>query len=529
MSTIIEQAAAIGMSELQLNAVMGSLLGDAAFESGGSQTMSIRWNHSSKQDAYVQHKYQTLQEFATRPPVIKPNPGYGDFWSILTLRSLGLFRSLHAMTHPNGCKQKSITWEYLTMMRHPIALAWWFMDDGSRVKGYNQGGIATNGFTQEEVYLLANWLRGWWHIQAGVHQVKHSSTGKTAWTIYLPTEGYIRLCELVKPYVPECMKYKLTPVYTTCPVCDEQMPRSNKLCCSPRCAEIYHKVAKRLYYEQHLEHFKQKSKEWKAAHREEINAAARERYANLSEEKKRELREYAYMWRHRKGEEYRAHRRAYRAAMKSDPEYMRKLKEERARHYQRVRQDPERWAHRLELSRKLRHTDAYREKNRIYLHNHRMEKRAQDPEVLKKYQEHMAHLAELAAMTEEERTAYYREYHRKQYQKKLARMTPEELAEFRAKQNELSAERWANKTPEQHAKIKAAQKRMRDSWTPEIRAKKAAQKKASYERKLAEIKADPEKHAAYLQKAREYYQRKKAEKEAAVETLIACPQMEFSF
>ena len=514
MSTLIEQANEIGMTELQLNAVMGSLLGDGAFAIGGPNTVAIRWNHSSKQDAYVQNKYQTLREFATRPPVIKPNPGYGDFWSLLTLRALGIFRSLHAMMHPRGCKEKYVTWEYLTTITHPIALAWWFMDDGSRDKGYNRGHIHTNGFSKDEVVMLSNWLRGCWRIPAYARQVTHSSTGNTGWILYLPVEGYVRLCELAAPYVPESMKYKLTPVYVTCPVCGSQMPLSNKFCCSPKCAEIYHKTAKQLYYQQHLEHFKQKSKEWKAAHREQINAAARERYASLTEEKKKALREYANMWRHRRGDEYRAYRRAYRAAMKSDPEYQRKLKEERARYFQRLKADPERYARRLELARNRKHTDSYREKSRIYLHNHRMEKRAQDPEVLKKYQEYMAHREELANMTPEERAAYDREYQRQAYQKKLARMTPEELTDFRAKQNELSAERWANKTPEQHAKLKAAQKRMRDSWTPEIRAKKAAQKKASYERKMAEIKADPEKYAAFLQKARADYQKRQAAKKA---------------
>lgn len=513
MNEIIEQAKAIGMSELQINAVMGSLLGDATFGTASGVGAPIRWNHSSKQMEYVQYKYQTLQEFATRQPFIKPNPGYGEYWAILTLKSLGVFRSLHVMMHPNGSRQKSILWGYLTSITHPIALAWWFMDDGWREKGCNRANIATNGFTQEEVELLSNWLKGVWRIPAWPRQVKHSSTGKMGWILYLPVEGYVRLCGLAAPYVPECMKYKLTPVYTTCPVCGEQMPLSNKLCCSPKCAEIHSKTAKHLYYEMNKTHLYQASKEWKLAHREQINAAARLWYAQLTAEQKKALNEYTRMWRLRKGDEYRAHRRAYRAAMKSDPEYQRKLKEERARYFARLKLDPERYAKRLAKARERNHTESYRERNREYLRKHRMEKRAENPEELKQYLKHKAHLEKLANMTETERTAYDREYQRHAYQKKLARMTQEELAEFRAKQNEQSSIRWANKTPEQHVKIKAAQKRMRDSWTPEIRAKKASQKKASYERKMAEIKADPEKYAAYLQKAREDYQRRKQGKQ----------------
>lgn len=515
MSTLVEAAVQAGMSELQMNAIMGSLLGDGCLRPSGRTTKGLRWNHGLPQEEYVYHKYNLLSEFATRPPFRAPNPGYGDTWTVLTLRSMHVLHCMYVLTHPNGCTKKTVTPEFLAEINHPIALAWWFMDDGSRMKNMNSGIIHTNGFSEEEVELLSDWLEDYWEIQSRPIMVKHSSTGNYGWQLLLSKPGFLKLRELILPYVPSCMKYKIELITRTCPICGTEFTRDGiTICCSPECAVVHRQIQYEAYMELHHDELLQKHAEYREANRELIRQKSRERYANLTPEQKAELLEYTNQWRKNNPEKVAQIKKNYRERHKDDPEYQQALKEERARYYEKIRQDQERWSHRLAEARRRNHTAAYRERNREYLRKHRMEKRAENPEVLRKYQERMAHMEMLTNMTPEERAAYDREYQRQAYQKKLARMTPEGLAEFRAKQNEQSSIRWANKTPEQHVKIKAAQKKMRDSWTPEIRAKKAAQKKASYERKMAEIKADPEKYAAYLQKAREDYQKRQAAKKA---------------
>ena len=137
MTSIVEQAAAIGMTEEQVNAIMGSLLGDASLRKSSDHTQCIRWNHGQVQEDYVIHKYNLLSEFATRPPFVTENPGYGDFWVVLTLKALPIFYSMYTLLRPAGSERKTITVDFLNEITHPIALAWWFMDDGSRDQNNN--------------------------------------------------------------------------------------------------------------------------------------------------------------------------------------------------------------------------------------------------------------------------------------------------------------------------------------------------------------------------------------------------------
>ena len=154
MNTLEEQARLEGITPLQLNAIMGSLLGDGNVTQNSRVSGYVRWNHGGKQEAYVRAKYTLLQELTTRPPVMKPNPGYGDTWCCLATKSLGTFLSLRQMLFPEDSKIKRVTEEYLSHITHPIALAWLWMDDGYRAKDQNVGTLHTSGFLKEDVEIF---------------------------------------------------------------------------------------------------------------------------------------------------------------------------------------------------------------------------------------------------------------------------------------------------------------------------------------------------------------------------------------
>lgn len=497
---ILAEAISIGMNEIQINAVMGSLLGDASFQMSGQATKAIRWNHSSKQMEYVQHKYQTLREFATKEPQIKENPGYGDYWAVLTLRATGVFHSLYALSHPNNCREKTITKAYLNQITHPIALAWWFMDDGSRYKDGNTATIATNGFSEPEVQLLSDWLKQKWHLETTVRQVRHSSTGNIGYILYLPVNTYIRWMQLIQPYIPACMQYKTTVLTMPCACCGRDIPKGHRLCCSPECAHEYNQAVKTAYAEAHKDHLRMKAKQWKELHRDQINAAARARYQQMTPEQREALAAYYRMYRAKTKEERNAYRRAYRQAKKSDPIYMEKLRLERQRYYQRLKTDQSRYEKRLQRNRDYRHTEEGRAHGREYLRKRRAEKRAADPEKQAAYDALMAHKAELAAMTPEQREEYKKAYARNQYHQKLEKLAKDTAAlqAYKAKQHQRSAERWKNMSEADKERNREAARKRRASLTPEEKEKQAAQKKAWYEKNLAIVKADPILYAEYL-------------------------------
>ena len=431
---------------LQLNAIMGSLMGDGALEGrNGQYTARIRWNHSWKQHEYVSHKYKLLQEHARCEPQKKENPGFGDYWSVLHLTAKRTYHLLCAMMYPDPKGPKRITWEFLYAITHPIALAWWFMDDGSRLTGQNSGAsISTNGFVPEDVDRLRIWLKEEWDIDTTMITVKHSSTGKIARILSLTVRGYLRLVELIKPYVPESMKYKIELATRPCVVCGELIIQGHHQCCSPQYAAIRRQTMRQMYLDRTRDYRRERSRQYKVAHRDRINALARAAYAALPAEKKAELNRYSTEWKRKNAERLNEKRRQWRLGHKDDPEYKLQRKLECARHYQAVKADPERYAHRRELANaaareQWKNDPAKAEKQRKY-----RAKINADP-VLHQRKLERDRLAE---------------------QRRLAKLTPEELAA----------------------------KKARD----------AAAERERYRKRMEALKADPVRYAEHLKKSRAY-------------------------
>ena len=356
------EAEAIGMSEIQLNAIMGSLLGDGYVGQRSQSTSFIRWNHGAKQKDYVNAKYQLLKEFASKEPYETPNPGYGDTWCILTLKPTILFRLLRYFLYSIETGKKTVTKEYLDMLTHPISLAWLFMDDGTRNKDANFGQIATNSFSKEEVELMQQWMLERWGLPTNICQVHHTSTGKEAWVLLIPKESFIKMSELIAPYVPESMRYKINVITQTCPVCGKIVPRAQSIYCCQECAvkgrkaydhQYYldhlteHQEQAKRYREEHKEEIAEKKKDWMKKHLESMTDEELEAY----KEHRREMERKLYSENQASHEKRLASKKAYRERHKGDPEYEAALKAERKRYYEKLMADPERRARRLANSR----------------------------------------------------------------------------------------------------------------------------------------------------------------------------------
>ena len=341
---LLKTASAEGFSQIQLNAIMGSLLGDGCLRASGKTTKALRWNQSQKQHEYNLHKYQLLQEHATKEPQIVPNPGYGDYWSVLTLKSSKTFHLLYELTHPNATKTKTVTQEFLDMIDHPIALAWWYLDDGSRSAGVNGGTIATNGFSQEEVKLLADWLTNRWDIQASIMAVNHSSTKKSAHVLRFNAQPYITLMELIAEFAPESMRYKTEIVTKECLHCGKDIPIGTGAYCSEDCRAQRHKEMTKLYNEHTVDRRRAVAKAWKAANPEKVQAS-RQRYT----EKHKDAilarnREYSKKYHEEHREERNQWKRDWRATHKDDPEYKAKKAAQDKAYREKLKQDPEKLA-----------------------------------------------------------------------------------------------------------------------------------------------------------------------------------------
>lgn len=111
-------------------------------------------------------------------------------------KSHKVFTNIYNELYPNN--KKVLTQEYLDTIHHPIALAYWFMDDET----YN-GVFATHCFSLQENELLCTWLMEKWRINC---TIQHNLN---QFQIYIKSESRLKFEKLIFPYMLPSMYYKL--------------------------------------------------------------------------------------------------------------------------------------------------------------------------------------------------------------------------------------------------------------------------------------------------------------------------------
>jgi len=206
------------ITDTQKQIIFGSLLGDSWLEHNPNAWNShyrVACTHSLQQSAYLYFKYEYLQNLCPAPPRLKRKHGQviGVIFNTCSHPSFDDIASL--ITKP-GLNLKWITSKWLNEIGE-LGLAIWYMDDGS-CSGNASCRIHTEGFSETENYLLSGWLAGRFGISAKVKFYKNSY-------YYLSLAGSERdrLFDLIRPYIPNCMNYKLLPPVTPqiCAVCHQ--------------------------------------------------------------------------------------------------------------------------------------------------------------------------------------------------------------------------------------------------------------------------------------------------------------------
>lgn len=181
--------------------ILGSLLGDLNISKPrkGYPHCRLAIVHSSKQQDLFMEKIKILGEFMGS---YKEN-SYLDKRTnntYYTLRGNSKahpeFNRIYNLLYIDGVK--TITQEYLNLIDSPIALAYWFMDDGDKT-----GILATNCFSEKEVDLIIQWLEEKWEIFCNKRRNKEN------FTIYIKAESRLRFEKLISPYIIPSMYYKL--------------------------------------------------------------------------------------------------------------------------------------------------------------------------------------------------------------------------------------------------------------------------------------------------------------------------------
>lgn len=180
------------LSETQRSVIIGSLLGDGAMRCKANAL--IEFNHSIAQKDYVDWKFQQLVQLVRTPPRSRQGNGGRIAYRFVSL-SLPELTPYYRTFYSGGHK----TIPDLTLT--PLALAVWFMDDGS--KSYRAVYFNTQQFDAESQQRLLKILKEQWGIDAALNR------DKTYYRIRVAVRSVPRLREIIGPHLLPQLAYKL--------------------------------------------------------------------------------------------------------------------------------------------------------------------------------------------------------------------------------------------------------------------------------------------------------------------------------
>jgi recombination protein RecA len=199
------------LSAMQVQVILGALLGDGSLSKPlrtDDASARFRMGHGAKQAAYLDWKVSLLANIPHAKTANAKGAVFADFSPLAELAELR-----EAVYFGDG--KKHITWDYLKNLT-PLALAIWYMDDGSftlRSKGVQErtaGGtgrieICVEAMSPGSRDRLACYLRDTY----GLHvKLEHRGARKMS-VLRFSTSASEKFQKLIAPYVHPSMEYKL--------------------------------------------------------------------------------------------------------------------------------------------------------------------------------------------------------------------------------------------------------------------------------------------------------------------------------
>lgn len=195
----------------QQQIIIGLLLGDGYLESQNKgRTYRLGIIHSIKQKEYVEWLYQKLKNWCTSGVKIWERRDGKKFVGFRTVSS-GSFRFYAHQFYDKNTNQKKVP-KLIHKWLTPLAMAIWFMDDGSmKSKNHKTYLFHTDGFKREDVLKLQEALWRNYQIKTAIH--KQRRKGKIYYRLYILSESAEKFKKLIEPFIHSSMKYKLSNTY----------------------------------------------------------------------------------------------------------------------------------------------------------------------------------------------------------------------------------------------------------------------------------------------------------------------------
>ena len=185
---------------------MGTLLGDASF----SEKRNIQISHSDdNQKFYNEFIENNFQNIFSKSK--SSQSGYGSNMKTHYSRAFPEIEELYDDMHPNNNTSKEVTLDYLNKLS-PVALATWYMDDGSIISHNGEGrqyrcSLHCQGFGTDNVKLIESWLNSRGYYCNTINENIEKGT-----EIRFTVEGAASFLYTIAPYVLFDFNYKLPEI-----------------------------------------------------------------------------------------------------------------------------------------------------------------------------------------------------------------------------------------------------------------------------------------------------------------------------
>lgn len=175
---------------------LGGILGDGYIQARTSRNPLYSETHSIHQLEYISWKQTKLYPFVNKVTV--GHKGTEAYIKSVAMPQLRFYRNVF---YPQG--KKIIPVEAVDWFE-ALAIAVWYMDDGTITKKEHQIKLATSGFD----IRVNGMLQGMLAIKFGVYSYMYVEQGKYP-RLVLMKESNNKFLDLVEPYIIPSMRYKL--------------------------------------------------------------------------------------------------------------------------------------------------------------------------------------------------------------------------------------------------------------------------------------------------------------------------------
>ncbi|PIS22728.1 hypothetical protein COT50_00395 [candidate division WWE3 bacterium CG08_land_8_20_14_0_20_41_10] len=194
------------LTKRQKGILIGTLFGDGCLEKNG-KNVRLRIEHGLKQKNYLLWKYNELRNLVAGKPRLvvgavdnRTGKSYKR-WHFSTF-SLPKLNAYWYKFYRH--KQKKIPKDILELLKLPLSLAVWFMDDGYKRNDCNALRINTDSFNNDEQKIVQKCLMRNFGIKSKLHRKGEY------WNIYIPNSEAKKFCKIIKPFIIAELKYKIS-------------------------------------------------------------------------------------------------------------------------------------------------------------------------------------------------------------------------------------------------------------------------------------------------------------------------------